>query len=252
MPVHVLNHDVTMVAEIIMNVLCFNKTASPVSLTPAPLDFSKIQTAPPDLHVWVQLLPFVCVPVKDSWPCLCGSEHCQPWLEVLLWFLFGRETIRRGFESRHSSRHRFLSSNHFLLLRKWLHTNYWAMFATISEPFFSLFPWQQHDMPTACKRGRETNPVSFTAPKCLLSSVCLFNLPGNQKEKQQNVTSFPTFLLSFQQLIRGMHILLKTNEIVHEPELLYSAGISRVLHLGDVEVHLKYWFHFAVGSSPLQ
>lgn len=32
-----------------------------------------------------------------------------------------------------------------------------------------------HDMPGASKRGRETNPVFFTAPKCLLSHLQLFH-----------------------------------------------------------------------------
>lgn len=183
-----------------------------------------MQTAHSDLSTGDCLDSVLCY-------CLCSYNRflarfvwfraLQDCLEVRLKFLSGRDTIRGGRESCYGFTD-FCLATPFLFFRKWLCTNYRAMFATISEPFFSLFPWRQHDMPTASKRGRETNPVSFPAPKCFLSSVYLFSSPLEPKETTKChyfLSNFPT------NNRRDCTFLSKQREILLKPELMHYIRI---------------------------
>lgn len=82
-----------------------------------------------------------------------------------------------------------------LFFRLWPCTNYWVMFATITEPFFSLFPWRRAWHARAFKG--ETNPYHFHCTKmCSLSSTAI--LP--QADKTLLETS-PSNALLFSQLV---------------------------------------------------
>lgn len=172
-----------MAAKNIMNVLCFNdwgcNTASLCttddSFIAAPLfvsDMQKDQLGHWDLNTDFSFF-------RTDWvvgfEAVLRAAHYWDASVYLLWWIFSviswekKQYVRKRVLPQFAPSS--LYSKHFLFLRKWLLTNYWVMFATTSEPFFSLFPWQRHDMPGASERGRETNPVFFTAPKCLLSHL---------------------------------------------------------------------------------
>lgn len=67
------------------------------------------------------------------------------------------------------------------------------MFATISEPFFSLFPWQRHDMPGASETGRGDKPfLSHCAKMPSLPSTAILS-PANTTERRTSHNKTPTF-----------------------------------------------------------
>lgn len=67
------------------------------------------------------------------------------------------------------------------------------MFATISEPFFSLFPWQRHDMPGASETGRGDKPFhSHCAKMPSLPSTAILS-PANITERRTSHNKTPTF-----------------------------------------------------------
>lgn len=64
------------------------------------------------------------------------------------------------------------------------------MFATISEPFFSLFPWQRHDMPGASETGRGDKPFLSHCAKMpsLPSTAILSQANTTQRHTSHNKT----------------------------------------------------------------
>lgn len=142
----------------------------------------------------------------------------------------------RGKQSCCTLLHRhFCENNHFLFLRKWLLTHYWLMFATISEPFFSLFPWQQHDMSSASERERETNPDFFfhCTKKPSRPSPAFFP-PHKHTAPQQNATSFSATWICSATHPKGWSY--KKNEITR----IYVFSCTSMLS------------HFCVINLPLQ
>lgn len=74
-----------------------------------------------------------------------------------------------------------LTSKHFLFFRQWLCTNYWVMFATNTEPFFSLFPWQRPWHAWRLQKREGDKP-------CLFHCAKMPSLPSTAILSQANVT----------------------------------------------------------------